>query len=264
MQERTNMNGGGRREMRSEEREETREEQARDRQARDRPGGNKTTVRRGGRRQRCDYGSVRASERDLDLLYLVGEQYAVTLPQLARLIERSFHTARALRDRWKRAGWVESGKLAVDAPPFVWLTGRGAAVAQSPYRTWQANHGLGVHIEAVTEVRLLLEHQLGLGSWECEREIAQRLAQLGGRLRSHLPDAVLATAGGRIAIEVELTLKNRSRLAEIAHETSRTYERVWYFARPTLVPTLRRIAAESPWGNIEVCPYPPSRESLPF
>ena len=153
---------------------------------------NETTVRR--RERRCDYGSVRASERDLDLLYLIGEQYAITLPQLARLIERSFHTARALRDRWKRAGWVESGKLAVNAPPFVWLSGRGGAVAQSPYRTWQANHGLALHIEAVTEVRLLLEHQLGLGDWECEREIAQRLAQLSGQLRGHLPDAVLATA----------------------------------------------------------------------
>ena len=127
------------------------------------------------------------------------EQYAITLPQLARLIERSFHTARALRDRWKRAGWVESGKLAVDAPPFVWLTGRGAAVAQSPYRTWQANHGLALHIEAVTEVRLLLEHQLGLGEWECERAIAQRLAQLGGdrAATSPTPSSPPARAGSR-------------------------------------------------------------------
>jgi hypothetical protein len=54
------------------------------------------------RRRRSDYGSIKASERDIELLYLVGEQYAVTLPQLDRLIGRSFHTARALRDRWKR------------------------------------------------------------------------------------------------------------------------------------------------------------------
>jgi hypothetical protein len=56
------------------------------------------------RRRRCDYGSIKASERDIELLYLIGEQYAVTLPQLAPLIGRSFHTGRALRDRWKRAG----------------------------------------------------------------------------------------------------------------------------------------------------------------
>jgi DNA-binding CsgD family transcriptional regulator len=74
------------------------------------------TVRRG---RRSDASSFRASERDTELLYLVGEQYALTLPQLARLIGRSPHTARALRDRWKRAGWIGSGKLAVSAPPFV-------------------------------------------------------------------------------------------------------------------------------------------------
>src|SRR5437870_12434106 len=112
-----------------------------------RPAGG-TRARRG---RRSDYGSFRASERDTELLYLVGEQYGLTLPQLARLIGRSPHTARALRDRWKRAGWIGSGKLAVQAPSFVWLSGRGAAVAQSPYRAWQPNHGLALHIEAVTE-----------------------------------------------------------------------------------------------------------------
>jgi len=58
------------------------------------------------RRRRADYGSVKASERDLELRELIGEQYAVTVPQLARLIDRRLDTARSLRDRWKRAGWI--------------------------------------------------------------------------------------------------------------------------------------------------------------
>jgi hypothetical protein len=218
-----------------------------------------TTARRA---RRSDAGSFRASERDTELLYLVGEQYALTLPQLARLIGRSPHTARALRDRWKRAGWVGSGKLAVQAPPFVWLTGRGAAVAQSAYRAWQPNHGLALHIEAVTEVRLLLEDELRLGEWECERSIARRFAEYRG-LRSHLPDAILTTADGQVAIEVELALKNRARLAEIARETGGAYHRVWYFARPTLIPALQTIAGESAWQNIDVFTYPPAPGELP-
>jgi DNA-binding CsgD family transcriptional regulator len=218
----------------------------------------------GGRRaRRSDAGTFKASERDTELLYLIGDQYALTLPQLARLIGRSPHTARALRDRWKRAGWIGSGKLAVLAPPFVWLTGRGAAVAQSPYRAWQPNHGLALHIEAVTEVRLLLEDELHLGEWECERSIARRFADYR-RLRTHLPDAILTTGEGQIAIEVELTLKNRGRLYEIARETGGAYHRVWYFARPTLIPTLRTIAAESAWQNIDIYSYPPTRTQLPL
>ena len=204
------------------------------------------------RRRRCDYGSVKASERDLELLYLVGEQYAVTLPQIARLIGRSVHTARALRDRWKRAGWVGSGQLSIQAPSFVWLTGRGAAGVESPFRVWQPNHGLALHIEAVTDVRLLLEHELRLGGWECERAVAQQLAKDGGR-RGHLPDGVLHRDGERIAIEVELTLKSRARLGAIVDELSQDYHQVWYFAPERLRPTL---VESAPFGNVSVHRYP--------
>src|SRR5207244_6874750 len=133
-----------------------------------------TNQERSGRRARRDRGSFQISERDQELLGLVAEQYAVTLDQLARLIGRTHRTARGLRDRWCNAGWTRSAKLAVHLPPFVWLTSRGSRVAQSPYRTWEPNQGLAAHIEAVTNVRVLLECELRLGSWECERAIAQR------------------------------------------------------------------------------------------
>ena len=208
------------------------------------------------RRRRCDYGSVKVSERDLELLYLVGEQYAVTLPQIAGLIGRSVHTARALRDRWKRAGWVGSGQLSVQAPSFVWLTGRGAAGVESPFRVWQPNHGLALHIAAVTDVRLLLDRELRLGAWECERAVAQQLAKDRGR-RGHLPDAVLHRDGERIAIEVELTLKSRMRLGAIVDELSQDYEQVWYFAPARLGPALAELADAAPYGNVSVHLYPP-------
>jgi hypothetical protein len=56
--------------------------------------------------RRQDAGHPRVSPRDLSLLRLIGEHYAVTLPQLARLIGRSEHAARWLRARWQKAGWV--------------------------------------------------------------------------------------------------------------------------------------------------------------
>ncbi len=43
---------------------------------------------------RQDAGHPRASARDLELLRLIGEHYAVTLPQLARLMARSEHHRR--------------------------------------------------------------------------------------------------------------------------------------------------------------------------
>src|SRR5206468_1744574 len=98
--------------------------------------------REGGRRARRDRGRFQVSERDQELLGLIAEQYAVTLDQLARLIGRTHRTARGLRDRWCNAGWTQSAKLAVNLPPFVWLTSRGSRVAQSPFRTWEPNQGL--------------------------------------------------------------------------------------------------------------------------
>jgi hypothetical protein len=213
-----------------------------------------------GRRARRDRGSFQVSERDQELLGLLAEQYAVTLDQLAHLIGRTHRTARGLRDRWCNAGWARSAKLAVHLPPFVWLTSRGSRVAQSPFRTWDPNQGLASHIEAVTNVRLLLERELRLGAWECERSIAQSFHSRS-ETRAHLPDAVLACPQ-RIAIEVELTLKSRARLDEIVRDLGETYEQVWYFAAPRLVPTLQEVASLARWQNVTVHRYPPVAAEL--
>ena len=63
--------------------------------------------------RRADAGLVRATERDLRLLRWVAEQYAVSIPQLARLMGRSEHAARWLRARWQRAGWAQGRMLLV-------------------------------------------------------------------------------------------------------------------------------------------------------
>ena len=207
------------------------------------------------RKQRADAGSVRLSERDGPLLRLVGEQYAVSVDQLARLIGRSPRTGRWLRDRWRQAGWIESRQLTVAGPAFLWLTRTGTRVAASPFRTWRPNAALASHIEAVTEVRLLLERQLHLGRWVCERSLAKNLC--AEETRAHLPDAVLETGRERIAVEVELTLKSRARLEALLFELAQSYDRVWYVAAPTLLPRLRELAGELPWQNVAVHPYPP-------
>ena len=103
-----------------------------------------------GRRKRRDIGSIRFSERDRELLEIVGEQYAVTVEQLGMLMGRSFRAGRWLRDRWLRAGWVESRQLVTGGPSFLWLTGQGARVGGSPYRRWQPVCTSGASFSALT------------------------------------------------------------------------------------------------------------------
>jgi hypothetical protein len=118
------------------------------------------------------------------------------------------------------------------------------------------------HIEAVTEVRLLLEQELRLGDWICERSLAQR-SPSRSELRPHLPDAVLHRRGGEeIAIEVELSLKSRSRLAAILEQLGAEYAQVWYFAAAPLLPALAELAAVTPWQNISIYSYPPRPSEL--
>ena len=167
------------------------------------------------RPKRRDAGSTRFSERDRRLLGLIGEQYAISLEQLARLIDRHILTAVCLRNRWLKAGWVEGRGLATEGPSMIWLTSEGVRAADSPYRRWRPQPALAAHIHAVTEVRLLLERQL------CTRRVALRArarpdapprVRLGGRIS---PTGVLDTGGEQIAIEVELSAKSRDRLNEI-------------------------------------------------
>ena len=194
------------------------------------------------------------TERDGRLLNVVGEQYAVTAAQLARLLGRPESHAVYLRDRWVRAGWASCARLTYLLPSLIWLTAEGSAVAASPYRPWQPKVALAVHIAAVTNVRLVLAHELELGEWLCER--ALRHAAPAREARKHLPDALLETGGDRVAIEVELTSKGRDRTEAIMGELALEHDQVWYFAAPPTRRLLDQLAGESPWQNVRVYPYP--------
>ena len=76
------------------------------------------------RRRRSDAGAIRATARDLALLRFTGEQYAVTVPQLARLMGRSEHAARWLR--------VALGAGGVGAGPGAAGRRAGVRVADAP------------------------------------------------------------------------------------------------------------------------------------
>lgn len=170
------------------------------------------------RPRRSDAGTVRCSARDLELLRIVGEQYAVTLPQLARMMGCSAHAARWLRTRWERAGWARGRALLVGEPVFVWLTRRGHSLAGIDYAVWRPNAGMLAHIAAVTDVRLhVLDRHPG-ATWVCERELhRERAATSAGRQRDR-PDGLVVIDGHEVAVEVEMTLKRRARIEQIMTE----------------------------------------------
>jgi hypothetical protein len=161
--------------------------------------------------RRSDADLVRASTRDLELLRFTGEQFALTLPQLARLMGRSERAARWLRSRWQRAGWAQGRALLLGEPVFVWLTRRGLSVAGLDYSVWKPNPGALAHIAAVTEVRLFLREQRPEATWISERELARDAKHELGGFGAHRPDGLLVLDQRELAVEVELSQKRRSR-----------------------------------------------------
>jgi hypothetical protein len=190
---------------------------------------------------------LRCSGRDLELLALVGEQYALSLPQLARLMGRSLHAARWLRSRWERAGWAKGRAVLVGEPVFVWLTRRGQRVARSEYSLWRPNPGALAHIAAVTEVRLWVAQRHPRAGWVSERELA-REARLTGSGGLHRPDGLVVLDGRELPVEVELSHKRPARRERTMRELVARYGQAVYFApdgpRQQLEQTVRSIGSE--------------------
>jgi hypothetical protein len=212
------------------------------------------------RRRRSDAGDLRCSGRDLELLSIVGEQYALSLPQLARLMGRSLHAARWLRSRWERAGWARGRAVLVGEPVFVWLTRRGQRVAGSEFSLWRPNPGALAHIAAVTNVRLWVAERHPQAGWVCERELA-REAPLTGSDGQHRPDGLVVLDGHELPVEVELSDKRPARRERIMRELVARYGQAVYFAadgpRQGLEETARSIGSE----RVQVLALPSGKET---
>ena len=215
----------------------------------------------GRRRVRRDRGSHQVTERDGELLGFIGEQYAVTLDQLAVLIGRSYRTARGLRDRWCDAGWTQSRRASsVDLPPFVWLTSRGSKHRPvTRFRTWQPNHGLvsphrGCHQRPPPARARAPARRLGV------RALARPRASHSRSETARAPPRrrpCHAAAGSRSRSS------SRSRAAPgsdaiVLDVGDRPTTQVWYFAAPQAhAPRSKRSQPSPPWQNVRVHRYPP-------
>jgi DNA-binding CsgD family transcriptional regulator len=207
------------------------------------------------RRRRSDAGRLRCTARDLELLRLVGEQYALSLPQLARLMGRSPHAARWLRSRWERAGWARGRALLVGEPVFVWLTRKGQRVAGSEFSLWRPNPGALAHIAAVTEVRLWVAQRHPESDWVCERELA-REARIAGNSGQHRPDGLVVLGGRELAVEVELSHKRPARRERIMRELVARYRQAAYFAPDGPRQLLEQTARGVGDGRVQVFELP--------
>ena len=75
-----------------------------------------------------------------------------------------------------------------------------------------------------------------------------------GKRGHHLPDGIVAfESSGKIAIEVELTMKSKERLEEIivGYALRKNVKKVWYFCPPNVIDKVQKVAGT--WKHIRVC-----------
>jgi hypothetical protein len=198
------------------------------------------------RSRRADRGIVRLTERDVASLHWIGEQYAVRIDQLARLLGRptapvSDSTARGVVSRWVRAGLAESKKLIAGEPGFVWLSRRGLRQVDLAYKPWEPSVGILNHVYWVNQVRLSVEARHAGAKWIPERELRQGAAMQTFDGKVHVADGELRLDRGTVAIEVELTAKSVPRRKTIISELASRYVTVWYFAPPDVARLLESV-----------------------
>lgn len=196
-----------------------------------------TTTRK--RKQRRDTGT-RLTDRDLLLLRMMGEQYALRFDQIQGLLGHyakaptlqdgmlSPSATRHAIDRWEAAGLVESQKILVDLPAFSWLTAAGLHAVDLPFRKLTPSPGQLEHIYWTAQTRLYIAYQYPEWSWLSERWLRMQADQKVKSVK--VPDAHLQLPDNRtIAIEVELTAKYSPVLEQIIRDRTLVYGQVWYF-----------------------------------
>jgi hypothetical protein len=135
------------------------------------------------RKERRDKGRTLITERDLKLLPWIGEQYAVRLDQLQKLLGRdakrktleegmvSATTAQRVVERWVELGFVEQQKFFYKEPAWLWVSRIGIRQLGLVYRYWEPTVTALEHIYWINQVRLVVEGGRKGITWRSEREL---------------------------------------------------------------------------------------------
>jgi hypothetical protein len=188
---------------------------------------------------------VQVTTRDLSVLRVIGEQYAVRFDQLQKLLGAQAGrgknpvrtpgvlSLRAVRDwvsRMEAIEAVQTHKPYRGQPPYLWLTGMGLALAGLDFAPMRPAVSTFTHLYWCTQARLFMSVRRAEDVWIGERQLRREHAQVAhGKKQKDVPDAHLQTAKGVIAIEIELTAKQADRTRVIVRQRAAEYYTVWYF-----------------------------------
>jgi hypothetical protein len=210
--------------------------------------------------QRSDKGRTKLTSRDAWTLQQVGEQGAIRLDQLRGLLgqmpQRATHetgllrltTVRRIVGRWEALGLAKSKLVFARQPAWVYLTHKGLREFNLPYREVSPSAALAMHYYWVNQVYFWVRRQYSDDRWISERRL--RKEREGPAIANkHIPDAEIHRYDRNgeltvIAVEVELTIKERQRSLAIMQELAASYDGIWYFTNDVTDASVKRTLAQ--------------------
>jgi hypothetical protein len=205
------------------------------------------------------------TERELQVLRWVGEQYAVPMALLAELVGRDPNITTAALPRIARRIAERLAALGYAGRPHAvgrwWLvpTRTGLRAAGLDYRAWDitAHEWSLNHLILCARLRLHLERAYPEAWWESDRSIRARWHGSGARVR--LADGGLHfDAGGAVGVELERYVKKPARYQAAVLDVDPTWsDGCWWFTPPERVPLLTQRLREAGGGDVhQVYPLP--------
>jgi hypothetical protein len=193
------------------------------------------------------------TERDLQVLRFVGEQYVVPMTMVADLVDhyagrRSADAPRLARraaERLAKLGYA--GRRPLLGQPWLTPTRTGLRAVGLNYAAKVPAEWLLKHVATVARLRLHLAAAHPEAEWESERAIREqwgdsRVRRVDGALWWPNEDAT--------GVEVELHVKKPARYAGIVHDLDPNWNAgVWWFTRPELVALLAARLREAGGGD---------------
>lgn len=196
---------------------------------------------------------IRITERDLEILNFINDFGFCEMPQLEKRFNLRKPKNYMLINRLIKIGLVKHERLFYGRHGIYRLTRKGARNTPLPplNRVVLGNY---IHDIKLMEIYLKLRELYPEAQWISERKLKQEKYTDGVGKKGHLPDGMLIFPDGKeVAIEVELTAKDRRRVERILKWYTGKFDikEVWYYCSPSIVAYMQNKAAKMAFVKVK-------------
>lgn len=196
---------------------------------------------------------MQLTKRDLNILKFINDMGFCEMPQICKKFGMRKSIGYRLMKRLLNANLVQHNRLFYGEHGVLHLTVKGAAYTDLPAID-KIPEGRYYHQITLTDVYIKLSQLYPDASWISERQLKYEKFNTGQLGKTgHISDGILVLPDDKkIAIEVELNMKSKSRIQKILKDygTQLAIKEVWYFCDETICKNLLQ-QAKAPFIKVQ-------------